>query len=79
MYKEYVMTGKRKMIGFYITTGAFLIVMVATVIVAHRAGWPLQISQLVETYLWTQTLVTGGFFGFNAVEHWAARGRGIGV
>lgn len=65
------MTGKRKMHGFYTTTLALVIMIISIVIAAVVRGWTIEVGSVLKTYIWAQTVVTGGFFGFNGVEHLA--------
>ena len=69
------MSGKRKMIGFYITSGALLIVSLVAIIVSSYYNITLDISNVVKDYIWAQTIVSGGFFAFNGVEHLANKGK----
>ena len=66
------MEGKRKMVGYYITTailtGAFVWTMITLGKVSADGG---SILQLFTTYVVMQGSMTGAFFGFNFGEHWA--------
>lgn len=66
------MEGKRKMVGYYITTailtGAFVWAMLTLGKVTASGN---SILQLFTTYTVIQGSMTGAFFGFNFGEHWA--------